>query len=85
MKKPKRRAAAKVEQGSKLSVIQSAVAGIDIGNREMFVCGPAGQEGRREMRVFATTAEQIQACVRWLRKTASGCRRCLVHRPVSPF
>src|SRR5450759_3547007 len=67
MKKQKRRAAAKVDQGSKLSVIQPDVAGIDIGSREMFVCGPADQEGRREMRVFATTTEQIQ-CVGWLKQ-----------------
>jgi transposase len=66
MKKQKRRAAAKVDQGSKLSVIQSDVAGIDIGSREMFVCGPADQKGRREMRVFATTTQQIQECVGWL-------------------
>ena len=59
MKKQKRRTAAKVDQGSKLSVIQPDVAGIDIGSREMFVCGPADQQGRREMRVFATTTEQI--------------------------
>lgn len=68
MKKQKRRAAAKVDQGSKLSVIQSDVAGIDIGSREMFVCGPADRQGRREMRVFATTTEQIQECVRWLKQ-----------------
>jgi transposase len=66
MKKQKRRAAAKVDQGSKLSVIQSDVAGIDIGSREMFFCGPADQQGRREMRVFATTTQQIQECVGWL-------------------
>ena len=68
MKKQKRRSAAKVDQGSKLSVIQSDVAGIDIGSREMFVCGPADQQGRREMRVFATTPEQIQGCVGWLKQ-----------------
>ena len=68
MKKPKRRATGKVDQGSKLSVIQSDVAGIDIGSREMFVCGPADREGRREMRVFATTTQQIQQCVRWLKQ-----------------
>src|SRR6266849_6371517 len=68
MKKPKRRAAVKVDQGTKLSVIQSDVAGIDIGSREMFVCGPANQEGLREMRVFATTTEQIQECVGWLKQ-----------------
>lgn len=68
MKKPKRRAAAKVDQGSRLSVIHSDVAGIDIGSREMFVCGPADQQGRREMRVFATTTQQIQECVGWLKQ-----------------
>ena len=67
MKKQKRRAAVKVDQGSKLTVIQPDVAGIDIGSSEMFVCGPADQEGRREMQVFATTTEQIQKCVRWLK------------------
>jgi hypothetical protein len=68
MKKQKRRAAAKVDQGSRLSVIQSDVAGIDIGSREMFVCGPADQQGRREMRVFATTTQRIQECVGWLKQ-----------------
>jgi transposase len=68
MKKQQRRAAAKMDQGSKLSVIQADVAGIDIGSREMFVCGPAHQQGHREMRVFATTTEQIQECVRWLKQ-----------------
>jgi transposase len=68
MKKQKCRVAVKVDQGTKLSVIQSDVAGIDIGSREMFVCGPANQEGRREMRVFATTTEQIRECVRWLKQ-----------------
>jgi hypothetical protein len=67
-KKQARCAAAKVDQGSRLSVIQSDVAGIDIGSREMFVCGPPDQEGRREMRVFATTTQQIQECVRWLKQ-----------------
>ena len=68
MKKSKRSAAAKVDQGSKLSVIQSDVAGIDIGSREMFVCGPADPQGRREMRVFATTTGQIQECLFWLKQ-----------------
>lgn len=67
MKKSKR-AAARVDQGSKLSVIQPDVAGIDIGSREMFVCGPADEQGWRELRVFATTTGQIQECVRWLKQ-----------------
>jgi transposase len=68
MKKQKRRATARVDQGSKLSMIQPDVAGIDIGSREMFVCGPADGQGRREMRVFATTTQQIQECVGWLKQ-----------------
>jgi transposase len=44
------------------------VAGIDIGSREMFVCGPEDGEGRREIRVFATTTQQILECVRWLKE-----------------
>ena len=67
MKKQKR-ATAKVDEGSKLSVVQPDVAGIDIGSREMFVCGPADQQGRRGLRVFATTTGQVQACVRWLKQ-----------------
>jgi len=68
MKKQQRRAAAKMDQGSKLSVIQADVAGIDIGSREMFVCGLAHLQGHREMRVFATTTQQIEECVRWLKQ-----------------
>lgn len=67
MKKSKR-AATKVDEGSKLSVIQSDVAGIDIGSREMYVCGPADPQGGRQMRVFATTTEQIEKCVVWLKQ-----------------
>src|SRR5437870_2368021 len=68
MKKQQHRAATKVDQGSTLSMIQPDVAGIDIDSREMFVCGPGDRQGGREMRVFATTTEQIQECVRWLKQ-----------------
>lgn len=53
---------------TELPVLQSHVAGIDIGSREMFVCGPADETGQREMRVFATTTERIQECVAWLKQ-----------------
>jgi transposase len=68
MKKSKSRAAAKVDRGSRLPVIQSDVAGIDIGSREMFVCAPAGDGEDREMLVFATTTQQIQECIDWLKQ-----------------
>lgn len=67
-KKEKRRSGAKLVGRSQLSVINPLVAGIDIGSREMFVCGPANAEGCREVRAFATTTEQILECVRWLKE-----------------
>lgn len=69
--KIKQRRAGKKETGdqvAKLPAIQVNVAGIDIGSREMYVCGPVQEDGRREIRVFATTTRQIQACARWLRE-----------------
>lgn len=48
--------------------MQPNVAGIDIGSREMYVCGPPQEDGRREIRAFATTTQQIQACVGWLKQ-----------------
>ena len=69
MKKQKGRAATKVDKGSQLEKIQSDVAGIDIGSREMFVCAPTGHGEEREMVVFATTTQQIQECVRWLKQS----------------
>ena len=69
MKRQKGPAAAKkVDQGSGLTRIQPDVAGIDIGSREMFVCAPAGCGEEREMAVFATTTQQIQECIRWLKQ-----------------
>lgn len=51
-----------------LPTIQSNVAGIDIGSREMYVCGPTPEGNDREMQVFATTTEGIESCVEWLRQ-----------------
>jgi transposase len=68
MKKPKRSATPKQDHGDKLPAIQPNVAGIDIGSREMYVCGPPQEDGRREIRAFATTTQQIQACVGWLKQ-----------------
>jgi hypothetical protein len=66
MKEQKGRSAAKVDQGSRLTVIQSGVAGVDIGSREMFACAPAGSGEGREMQVFATTTQQTQECIGWV-------------------
>jgi transposase len=68
MKKAKRRATPERDQGSKLPAIQVSVAGIDIGSREMYVCGPPQENGEREIQSFATTTIEIQACVAWLKE-----------------
>ncbi|HEY6345745.1 MAG TPA: hypothetical protein VIY49_29995 [Bryobacteraceae bacterium] len=74
MKKPKREAAAKHKREAatkqaaraRLAAIRHKVAGIDIGSRQMYVCGPAGEDGTHEIRTYATTTER--ACGRWLRE-----------------
>jgi transposase len=68
MKIKKRRERSIIDRVSCLPVIQRYVAGIDIGSREMFVCGPANDDGEREVRVFATTTIGILDCVRWLKE-----------------
>jgi transposase len=56
------------DSGAKLPAIQPNVAGIDIGSREMYVCGPAQKDGHREVRAFTTTTGQIHACADWLKQ-----------------
>jgi transposase len=68
MKKQKGRPSVKVDKGSGLALMQSDVAGIDIGSREMFVCAPTDRGEEREMVVFATTTQQIQECICWLKQ-----------------
>jgi transposase len=68
MKKQKRSATVKQDPGGKLPAIQPNVAGIDIGSREMYVCGPPQADGKREIRAYSTTTRQIQDCVVWLKQ-----------------
>lgn len=60
--------AAGPEATAALPAIQPNVAGIDIGSREMYVCGPVRPDGSQEIRAFATTTQQIQSCGRWLQE-----------------
>lgn len=55
-------------KGGSVSVatIRSMVAGIDIGSREHWVCGPARADGEPNIRVFGTTTVQLQELVDWL-------------------
>src|SRR5688572_22310639 len=46
--------------------IRPMVAGIDVGSREHWVCGPAREDGEPNVRVFGTTTAQLEALVNWL-------------------
>src|SRR5450631_982015 len=51
-----------------MTTIRGNVAGIDIGIRQMFVCGPADADGQLQLAVFETTTADIQACAEWLKQ-----------------
>lgn len=53
---------------SELPVVETRAAGIDIGSRELYVCGPAGANGQRETRSYPTTTVGIQQCTEWLKQ-----------------
>jgi transposase len=49
-----------------LQAIRPMVAGIDVGSREHWVCGPARADGEVNVRVFGTTTGQLGELVEWL-------------------
>lgn len=49
-----------------LPAIRSKVAGIDIGSKEHWACGPARSDGERNIRAFGTTTDQLNELVNWL-------------------
>lgn len=49
-----------------IEVSQPMVAGIDIGAEEHFVCGPARDDGEREVRVFRATTAGLREMAAWL-------------------
>ena len=49
-----------------LPVIRPKVAGIDIGSREHWVCGPALPDGGVNVRVFLTTTSSLNQLADWL-------------------
>jgi len=51
-----------------LAPLPRKVAGTDIGSRQMHMCAPVADDGRTEVRVFATTTDEIVACAKWLRQ-----------------
>lgn len=50
----------------KMPVVQANVAGIDLGSREHWVCGPVNEHGEREVRAFGTTTAQLHELADWL-------------------
>lgn len=61
--KRRRRARAGSEGGFK--TVRPKVAGVDLGSREHWVCGPR-IEGQRNVRQFGTTSPQLRELLRWL-------------------
>jgi len=51
-----------------LPTIRPLVAGIDIGSREHWVCGPPNRDGSPNVRVFRTTTDDLTKLVDWLRE-----------------
>lgn len=51
-----------------LEALRPMVAGIDIGSKEHWVCGPARQDGRPNVSVFGTTTAQLNELADWLVK-----------------
>jgi transposase len=53
------------EQAS-LVTIRPLVAGLDVGSKEHWACGPPRVDGTPNVRVFATTTDQLSALADWL-------------------
>jgi transposase len=49
-----------------LPAIQPKVAGIDVGSSQHWVCGPAKDDGKPNVKVFATTTDQLNQLADWL-------------------
>lgn len=56
----------KREQFGALPVIRPMVAGIDLGSREHWVCGPARADSEPNVCVFGTTTPQLEELAEWL-------------------
>ena len=49
-----------------LQTIRPQVAGIDLGSREHWVCGPSREDGEPNVRTFGTTTGQLRELADWL-------------------
>ena len=65
-KKRRHRGSKKPKPAAHLPVIRTHVAGIDLGSREHWVCGPALADGTANVEVFGTTTPQLEKLADWL-------------------
>jgi transposase len=65
--KPSKRKKPKSTNSTALPILQPLVAGIDVGSTQHWVCGPP-LDGKPNVRVFATTTEDLNALADWLAK-----------------
>ena len=49
-----------------LPAIRPGVAGLDVGSAQHWVCGPAREDGKPNVRVFGTTTDQLKELADWL-------------------
>jgi len=49
-----------------LPAIRPLVAGLDVGSSQHWVCGPAREDGKPNVRVFGTTTDQLHELADWL-------------------
>jgi transposase len=49
-----------------LPAIRPMVAGLDVGSSQHWVCGPAREDGKPNVRVFGTTTDQLNELADWL-------------------
>lgn len=54
------------KKGRALEATRPMVAGIDIGSKEHWVCGPQSDSAEREVRVFGATTPELRAMAAWL-------------------
>ena len=62
----KMKSKAKIRYHSALPVLEPDVAGIDIGSREHWVCGPQRKDGKPNVKSFGTITSELERLVAWL-------------------
>ena len=65
--KPSKRKKTESTSPAALPILQPLVAGIDVGSTQHWVCGPP-RDGKPNVRVFATTTDDLNALADWLAK-----------------